>query len=441
MNTIAIDCGASFLKGARINEEGNIEQVIILDSPKGESGMMKSVHTVRLVERIIDELANNQKEIKICISNEMHGFIITDGEGEPYTDYVSWQNECAYQKCGELSYLEILNERLSYEEVLATGMPLKVGLPNVNLFYLLKNELKSIDRSKMFFYTLGDYIIRVLTGRQPYIHASNAAATGLYDIRSGSWSATILDKLGMTEINFPQMHIKEDAITVIRKDVTMHFYPAIGDHQAALLGSGVWGKDTFSVNLGTGGQVSRLSSELQLSKEYQSRPYFGGYYLKTIPHIPSGRALNVYLGFMKDLVSHFAEVTDEELWNYISEEVQDAPSGDLDIDMSFFTNALTTHTQGGIANITESNFKCGNLFLSVYKQMAENINMLAERIGKDNVNKVVFSGGVVTKNALLRDLILEKFSDSLSVFVSENETLLGLYQYSKMQDEICFKNE
>lgn len=436
MDIITLDCGASFLKGARFNQTGVMVQLMIEDSPQ-ENVICEGKRIDRIVKSvmcILDKLTDGLDECMVCISNEMHGYVVTDVRGIPYTDYISWKNENAYKRNGGQTYLEILGELLTEDEILSTGMPIKAGLPNVNLFYALQNELRGISKEEIYFYTLGDYIIRVLSDKEPYIHITNAAATGLVDLRRRKWNESIIKKLGMDGIRFPSIYTNEEDITVNKSGVCMHFLPAVGDQQAALLGSNLADETSISVNLGTGGQVSRLTGQLFLSKQYQTRPFFNGLYLKTIPHIPSGRALNVYFGFVKEIVDHFAEVEEKEIWKYILDQVRDAEEGNLDIDMSFFTNAVTTHTQGTISGIREENFNCGNLFLSVYKQLAENVNTLLEKIGCQNIRKIIFSGGVATKNELLRQLILEKIERYESVFISENETMIGLFMYANMRN-------
>ena len=203
----------------------------------------------------------------------------------------------------------------------------------------------------------------------------------------------------------------------------------MGDQQAALLGAQLENEDEISMNFGTGAQISILSKKIECSQEYQIRPYFENYFLKTVPHIPSGRALNVYFNFIKDMVSEFAIVEDETLWKYINSQARKNQYQNMKIDMSFFSNAITDHDVGSIENIQEGNFKVGNFFDSIYAQMADNVEIVYKKLGRPFVDKILISGGVLNKNDYLREKVLAKFSDVNSVYMAKNETADGIKKF------------
>ena len=45
----------------------------------------------------------------------------------------------------------------------------------------------------MHFYTLGDYVIRMISGCESACHPTNAAATGFYDLTTGAWNKPLLN--------------------------------------------------------------------------------------------------------------------------------------------------------------------------------------------------------------------------------------------------------
>ena len=87
MNTIAIDCGASFIKGALVSMGGGkiLRQIKIPAPAVSRSGSVFSPRQITalipLVRKMILELASLEKEAYLCISNEMHGFILSYGDG------------------------------------------------------------------------------------------------------------------------------------------------------------------------------------------------------------------------------------------------------------------------------------------------------------------------------------------------------------------------
>lgn len=430
MNTIAIDCGASFIKAARvIGEDGIIEKILIRKTPKSDKYGFMLEKSVPLIKKLILELAQEDEEIKVGFSTEMHGFVLTNKEGKVLHDYVSWQDECAYERYGDGTYLSYVEKLIDITDIRKTGMPLKAGLPNVNLFYLLQNQLKGINNDNVYFYTLGDYYIRVLSDVQPYIHNTNAAATGLFDLLKETWNENIIMKLGITGIHFPKLYDGQPPVKCKLNNVVIFFYPAIGDQQAALLGCEFKNKGSVSLNFGTGAQISVMSEKVVLDDTYQTRPYFEHMYILTIPHIPSGRALNVYFNFIKQIVNEFCDCPDEKIWDFILEQAEQNDLKNLSIDMSFFANAITNHTTGYIGNITEKNFFVGNLFASIYDQMVNNIKTILQRMGIYKMEELILSGGVLRKSTILQKMIQEEFKNINKIRVAENETIKGIYKF------------
>lgn len=353
MNTITIDCGASFIKGALICN-GVIKRKLQEPAPEcpRELDIFSAAWVsslIPLVRRMILHLGSGEKTCYLCISNEMHGFLLAYENGTPLTDYISWQKEYGMREVNGTAALHILNDAGFEKEIRHTGMGLRKGLPSCNLLYLnLCGVLEKYGgRRRIFFYTLGDYILRSLSGQNPMCHPTNAAATGLYDITTEAWNDRLLHTVCSHKIEFLQ--IGPCRLDFVLDDLLLHAYPAVGDQQAALLGSGLCSEDTLSFNLGTGAQVSRLTNEQHFSKDYQLRPYFLGKYIKTVPHIPSGRALNVYFRFVKDLLHKFhAHNTDEEIWEILAGQTVQENSSGLVCDLSFFENAVTGSTAGSI---------------------------------------------------------------------------------------------
>lgn len=421
MDIIAIDCGASFIKATRFTN-GKITRSTRQKTPL-DTDANKLNKSLSVINAMIEELSNDDSEIAIGFSNEMHGFVLADENGVPVMPYISWQKEL-----GDLSEIA---EKLDQQQIALTGMPLKLGLPSTNL-YCLKNEIPIKKYERLYFYTLGDFYIRALSGCQPVIHETNAAATGLYDLSVKKWNVSlignILGDMGKS-IVFPEIYEGQDPIALEKDKITYYFFPALGDQQAALLGSHLVSEGELSLNFGTGAQMSVLTKDIIYSSEYQIRPYFNGYYIKTIPHIPSGRVLNIYFNFVKEIVNRFAAVEDGEVWNYINAQAEQNQCPNLEIDMSFFSNPITDHRRGTIENISENSFRIGNLFDSVYTQIAENIETIYKRLGQPFVKSILISGGVLNKNAYLRTKVLSKFKNVQTVYLAENETAEGIKEF------------
>ncbi len=434
MNIITVDCGASFVKGAVFREK-QIIRCISKSTPAVHKGnnIFDARHIselIHLVETMIDELADTEKELMLCISNEMHGFLLTKEDGTAYTDYVSWQMELGAERIDDKTSIEkIRGNDLLEDAVLHTGMPLRAGLPSSNLFYIIRKYGVNVN-DKLRFYTLGDYLIKCIFDQEPMIHPTNAAATGLFDLRTNDWNWQYIHAIGAENITFPTVGTEE--ICRKHKGVSFHILPAVGDQQAALLGAGLEEENAISFNMGTGAQVSCIMTHMDFGQEYQIRPYFSGKYLKTIPHIPSGRALNVYVRFIRSVLEVYGQkMSDERIWSGLLNACHQGHECHMKCDLSFFENAVTSKTRGSITDIDENEFVLSNVIRNVLLQMAENFISISDRLYVDPkaISKVFFSGGVAHKIDFLRNRISLHYPNA-EIIIAENETMYGLYKYA-----------
>lgn len=441
MKTITIDCGASFLKGALI-QNGKIETRMRLKAPRVHGGEditnpVQIQALIPMVTQMVMELAGRETEVRLCISNEMHGFLLAYENGRPYTDYISWQKEYSAVEIEGRTAVGELKQRDTAGDIFYTGMPLRAGLPSSNLLYLRKRGYLENVQTKLRFYTLGDYILRAVSGKEPMCHPTNAAGTGLYDLRDNTWNRRLINAAGGEGIIFPQ--IGREEIIFFIGSLKVNALPAIGDQQAALLGAGLKDETAISFNLGTGAQVSKVVSEAVFSDRYQIRPYFGGTYLKTIPYLPSGRALNVYIRFFQDILCRFrADVTEDEIWAVLLKAEQEGKETGLSCDLSFYENAATNSRQGSITHIEEYSLTLGNVMRTVFRQMSENFIRAADIVENNTsrVDRVIFSGGVARKIPKIREYISEHYRAGISTQTVSDETFFGLYIYGQGEENI-----
>lgn len=447
MVTIAIDCGASFLKAAKMQNDRILRQLQIQTPPKPAANSSKNADK-KLIERLLEAVCNiltdltaGETEVGLGISNEMHGFVLALEDGTPFTDHISWQQE--------LGDITVAPEGKSSREILQehfcaapgvrfryTGMPLRAGLPSCNLLYLSRAGNLAGAPNQLFFYTLGDYLLCRLAGCAPDIHPTNAAATGLYDLEKKDWDEELTAFCcSGARIMFPTVGGR--SLDFCFGETRIHALPAIGDQQAALLGAGLEEMETISFNLGTGAQVSVLSDNPSPEEGVQIRPYFGGRSLCTIPHIPCGRALNVYFRFVRDLLSRFEVDVDERvIWDKVLEMERDGVECGLFCDLSFFENAITPNRAGSISQIGEYTLTGANLFHAVLRAMIENFLRCADKLAQPDgrFRKILFSGGVARRIEAIRDGIVCHYSPDITATIAENETLIGIARYLAMDN-------
>lgn len=436
MNTIAIDCGASFIKAALIENE-----IIVKQTEKASPNLGAEFDYTNpvLIEQIVSNVADVIRELAtgeecfVCISNEMHGFILANSDGTPYTDYISWQKEYGGISIDGKSSADILLSERYKNDIKKSGLFYRNGLPISNLLYL--KRMNKLENGRLYFYTLGDYVLKRVFGIEPLCHVSNASATGIYDLIAGSWNEHILDLYG-PEIVFPR--IGNEVVGAVFEGIKYSILPAVGDYQAALLGAGIDDDKSVSFNLGTGAQVSIMTSAPNPAEGIQILPFFGGKFMKRIPHLPSGRAMNVYIRFFRSVADNLGvDCDDSQIWQAVLNSVKNADEDcSMSCSMSFFENPLDNDTKGKIESIGEYELTFANLSKCILQREADNFILAYYRLiskeEENKIEKIVFSGGIARKIEYIRQRIVESIDKQCDVIVAQNETLTGLYLYSRM---------
>jgi sugar (pentulose or hexulose) kinase len=429
MNIIAIDCGASFIKSAFFKDDELVEKKLS-QTPYSASGR-KIEKTVALVLESIRYFCNKYslKSVSLGFSNEMHGFLLVDSNGKLVTDYISWQDSSSLMVSSNgKTFFE--NFQDSFSSLLPeTGMNARAGLPSTCLYTMKMLGKLPLDRD-LFFYSLGDYVASSIAKNNIPCHQSNAAGSGLFSLKQSSWHKVLLDSLGLPNIHFPLVTAVPNPFLVRLDGVDFSIYPAIGDQQAALFGAGLSDENDVSINYGTGGQVSMISKSLSFSPEYQVRPYFEGFYLKTVPHIPAGRAMNVFVNFISDTATSLGlTFSKDQIWKRAIDLASQNPSL-LEVDMGVFPNAITKDDKGAISNINEQNLTFANLFGSLFQETSKNTEIAYRRLRNEkSIQKLIFSGSVCRRNPLLRSLIESRLKPQKPSIVAVDETFYGIKKF------------
>jgi sugar (pentulose or hexulose) kinase len=158
--------------------------------------------------------------------------------------------------------------------------------------------------------------------------------------------------------------------------------------------------------------------------EFQTRPWFDGCYLKTITHIPAGRALNALVRLLTEL-NTAQGVALRDPWDYIHAEAARADGGGLQVNPAFYTSNMGNH--GAVLNLREENMTIGHLFRAMFSGMADNYATCADRIAPQrDWSRLVFSGGVALKNQVLRQLVCGRLGQDHRLAPSDEDTLFGL---------------
>lgn len=460
---LGVDIGSSFVKSAILDSvRGEVGEVIKVETPgfvPGSNPLYREIspdEALAVVRCSIDDHLSRRGDIEgILFSTQMHGFVLMDAGGAAVTNYVTWQDERATETIpafGQTS-LQRVGDLLDLDDVRRSGMPVKPSLAICTLYHWQHNErVQARSKPPYWFCTLGDYVIARLAGQKPRSHVTNAAATGLVDMETGEWSATVARKLGFDFLAFPPLIRDDEACGFYRSGTrTIPLYPALADHQSSMYGAYLEPETDLAINMGTGSQICVVSEELTYG-EYETRPFFEGKYLRAIPHIPAGRSLNLLTEFVQDIAARICDfkMSKASVWRKLQPAIEAAalaaqPAGavgqePLDVNISFFHTSAVPRN-GAIHGITEENFNVGNLFYGAFRDMARNYYRLHHRLyqrlyqreptAESEVRRIVCTGGLAERHPVLRRLIEEQFGLPCSQVPYSGDALAGLLRMAR----------
>ena len=426
----AVDIGSSSLKGAVIDPvRGTMHAVRPHPFPQplpANSPGQFEVDTSAVVDAtrgMLDELDSVSPEAcsEVWFCGQMGGILLVDRRGEPLTPYVSWRDQRSTQPAadGGRTELERLKERIDPQIWRSMGNELRAGSATTLLFGMANRGELPFGAMPI---TLGDFVVGRLCGVPPVTEFTQALGT--LNLETSDWNWELFRQIGLDQLTWPRLVSAEQAIGELKlRRGTARCHPVIGDHQAALYGAEL-ACDELSINVSTGSQVSIVTERFEPGA-YQSRPFLQGRFLNTITHLPAGRSLEVLIRLLTELPGA-KKLEMAEVWDYVLSAVEQAgQSGGLEVDLAFFSGPMGE--LGKIQGITTENLTIGNLFHAAIANMAANYASCAECLRPaKNWRKIVFSGGLAQKFALLRRLVSEHLPGPTRLCESTEDTLQGL---------------
>jgi sugar (pentulose or hexulose) kinase len=286
VSSLAVDIGGTFVKAAAI-ENRSLGPVSRLKTPGfleergvlGDLGVAREISPELLsstVQSSIDLTSHSKVDAeRVLVSGQMAGLAFVNESGSAVAPIISWQDT-------RYTDLRAVTSELTPNDLFRLGDGLRIGSPLVTL----RQHDRPTDcyTTSLIAFAAG----QVEGQRAKYLHPTDAAAWGLFDLLEGTWSQRACEVAGIEVNSLPQVSMGVQPITP-----GSNVQVAVGDQQAALLGADL-SPGWISVNLATGCQVSVLAKSL--SRFAQTRPYFGdvfgGKFIHTVTHLPAGRLLS-----------------------------------------------------------------------------------------------------------------------------------------------------
>ena len=428
---IAVDLGSSFIKGAVLDLDAlaihRVERVPFPDPIQGlapgfrEFDPRQIVSATRaLLERLLRH-APDAEGMVMC--GQLHGMVLADERGNAVSNAINWQDQRALQPFpgGGGSYLDEIERRLGAEDRRRLGNEARPGVPLCHLFWLVQNERLPHERAVVV--AISDFVVASLCGGTPRTDVTHAYGHGALDVEMLDWHRDGIGKLGLAHIRWPEIVPQGSVVGEVPVGSRrLPAYTPVGDYQCSQVGAFL-DDGELSVNVSTGSAVIQLARACEFG-DFQTRPYFDERFLRTITHIPGGRALNALVRLLGELAAAQGHRL-RDPWQYILAEAERVGATDLNVDPAFYFSAMGD--RGSITNVREDNLTVGHLFRAAFTGMADNYARCALRIAPErDWSRLVFSGGVALRTALLRQLVCDRLGQAHRLAASEEDTLLGL---------------
>lgn len=372
----------------------------------------------------------------IGITGQQHGMTLLDAGENPVGPFIGWQD----RRCLEPS----LSGETALSRMLLSGgegftrseyLPAR-GYMGSTLFWLKENGCLPVDAHASF---APDYLAAKLCGCSPVTDPTNAAGSGLFDVFSGEWNASLLERLVLPVSILPEVHPSCSWIGSLAPDVARRtglpsgipVANACGDNQASFAGSVAGYSDSALINIGTGGQVSVYNDRPVRIDGLLARPYLKPGYLLVGAGLTGGRAYGLFERFVHLIGEQVFGVKDApEIFDRLNALAAETPSGSDGLRCEpVFTGSLKEPERRGLwRGISDANFTPGHLTRSLLEGMAEQFHLLYKAMLANGVaprTRLIGAGNGVRKNPTLSRIIADTFALPLLIVTHSEEAAFG----------------
>ena len=427
-NVLVLDVGGSFLKLARVEvDTSSILQFSREPMPQpvsdSDGRVSYNIGSLQpLMSRALDGLRalRDDHSVAVAVTGQMHGVALSGWDSSD-AEVVCWRDALRCRTAGsEARASDQVGDLIGADTRVRLGNELREGIPISTLTARRTRGELQFGR----FRSLPALFVEGLTGQWcGSVHTTDAAASGLTDVANAVWAQDVLEILSLDGIELPE--ITPGPITVGTFDGLPVMAP-LGDHQAALLGSQL-PSSAVSLNIATGGQVSAISDAEH--GPWQVRPYFDGRFIRTVTHIPSGRAINALLALLFEGDSDPVNAG----WEWITTHAEDLIAGNpetVGVCPSFFPSVIGEF--GSLTSLSERNMNRTSVIASCASAIVDLFHGYVESIGEGlNFGEVIVTGGLGTRSELFRSLVHRRFVGNSLRFVDEDDAaVLGAARFA-----------
>ena len=200
--------------------------------------------------------AGRRDVLGISFSGQMHGTVLLDQDSRPVHPAIIWADQRSIVECQTL-----VNTVGGQEYANITGTLPAVGFMGPTLLWLAENAPELLERTRTVVLPK-DYLRLKMTGHVA-TDISDAAGTGIFNIRQTDWAWDILSRVQMPLEMLPTVlsstavagELGTEAAAELELSPGIPVIAGCADQPAQAIGNGLTAPGSASVTTGSGGQV------------------------------------------------------------------------------------------------------------------------------------------------------------------------------------------
>lgn len=387
-------------------------------------------------EHLIKHILNTYADVKtIGITGQMHGVLYIDKGGKAVSNLINWQDG--------RGNMPLPSGKKCIDELFElTGVRAATGYGFATHFYNAAWGL--IPAAAHSFCSIMDYVAMRLCGKEsPIIHNSVAASFSLFNVAENRFMTEEIAKIKGFSLALPEV---TDDFAVLGYIEGVPVSVAIGDNQASFIGAVDNLESGVLVNIGTGSQISAVTSCFAAGEGTEIRPLIKGKYILCGSALCGGKAYAMLESFFRSFCGSEGAVY--ERMNELAQKALENGVTPLEVDTRFCGTRVNTELRGAITGISEENFTPEALCLGVLKGIcAELYSFLPEQISI--AGQITASGNGAQKIKTLPRVMEKTFASPVKLPAMAEEaavgaalfglTAAGLQDASKWRQFITYK--
>lgn len=429
---LALDLGTTSIAAAAVAHDGRLVAHVqepndsaVLGLPAGHAEQ-DPLRISQVASQVLRRLADALPEKPHClgITGQMHGGLAFDASRRPLTNLITWQDRRANltgsQNPG--SYLDGVLQNCSDAALYSAGSRPAAGFLGVTLFVLARQNQFFNERG-CHASCIADWIAAELTDGAVATDPSNAQSLGVFDLEHRSWSDELLVACHVPRTLMPDVRESGAVLGGLSRAIAqktslpagLPVCNAIGDNQAAVLGSVPAGQPAIQINVGTGGQINWPVPRFVRLEGMETRYLPVGRLMLVGPGLSGGDAYAwVNRTAAQWLAAFSIERSTDEIYARMNELAAGLPEEqDLVCEPLFRGSRWKPTARGGFHGVTFDNFSLGHVARSVLRGIAQGMYAFYEAAGESSpqhLDRIIGSGNGLRKNPLLVREISRRFS-------------------------------